>query len=147
MQPRGDATIKWCVVKDLFVLVHASVSPAPGSMEAVLEDILAHMRSPAGRGIDRALAWSPGPGLSPKVRSRLAAIADEMRGQGLDPRAAVLSDSSFSRGVTTALSWLGAPVRHFGSHDWATALRYLDRGPERAQEIRDCVDRIRIDLR
>jgi hypothetical protein len=90
----------------------------------------------------RALVDAGNSNLSPTQRKAIADMAVELR---LDYRAAVLTDSILTRGVVTALSWLGATQRAFAPADLAGALLYLElSGTEMEQALRE-LPRLRVE--
>jgi hypothetical protein len=44
---------------------------------------------------------------------------------GVDARSAIFTDSLISRGIVTAISWMGIPIRAFASEDFRNAADYL----------------------
>jgi hypothetical protein len=72
----------------------------------------------------RALVESRRSGPNAKQRRALAeATAD------IDYRAAILTDSMFTRGIVTAFSWLGVPQKPFELDDYGNAGNYLGYSP------------------
>lgn len=90
----------------------------------------------------RALVDAGKSNLSPSQRKAIADMAGDLR---LDYRAAVLTDSILTRGIVTALSWLGATQRAFAPADLAGAFLYLElSGTEIEQALRE-LPRLRVE--
>jgi hypothetical protein len=61
-------------------------------------------------------------------------------------RIAVVTNSPLTRGVMTALAWLGLPARAFALTDLPGALAFLDVAPEHQSEALDTIRRLRAEL-
>src|SRR5579863_2094474 len=113
MTTRG-ATIRWTLVGDLLVSCGTS---GPISMP-VWNDWLREVSDTRVRGV---LAASLGPAEVTSVQRKLA--SEVLRTRNLP--VAVVSESSLSRGVITAVSWLGVNIRAFSWGEIPAAIRFL----------------------
>lgn len=111
-------TVSWCSGR-VYVCVVRDNEPSDDEWLHFIE--LCRLRS--GTEI-RALVESRRTGPNAKQRKALAeATAD------IDYRAAILTDSMMTRGIVTALSWLGVPQKPFELDDYANAGNYLGFSP------------------
>jgi hypothetical protein len=62
-------------------------------------------------------------------------------------KVAVLSGSVVGRGIVTALSWFNSGYRAFPPYALDEALRYLDLNGAVASEVKQLVDRLRLEIR
>jgi hypothetical protein len=78
-------------------------------------------------------------GGAPHVRQR-AELARVLAGAPV--RSAVLTGSAITRGVVTAIAWLGVPVRAFRPDAWEEILAYLRLETEEAQDVAKVLQRL-----
>lgn len=67
--------------------------------------------------------------------------ADTFRGHGI--MTAVVSDDRMTRGVLTALSWLGADVKAFRWADAEDAVKHISEEPATSSKLREVIERVR----
>jgi hypothetical protein len=95
-----------------------------------------------GRTQGRALVEShEGAGPNAKQRKLLAE-----RTQGVDLRAAILTDSLVARGIVTAIAWLGIPQAAFPPGHFQQAGDFLGLTKEELQRAVDEINRLRIEM-
>lgn len=63
--------------------------------------------------------------------------------KAIEPKIAVVVDSAISRGVLTALGWLGVNIKAFGPGDERKALEYLNAPGVRHEDILDVLAKLR----
>jgi hypothetical protein len=68
-----------------------------------------------------SLVFTDGPGPNAMQRKE---VADIVRAGKLQTRSAAVSSSMLVRGIVTATSWLGVPVRAFNPTDWHAAFAF-----------------------
>ena len=113
-----------------FGQVHLAIQRGESVSDAVWNEWLASLQQdPDGRL--RLLVESHGGGPNAKQRKQ---FVDAMRGRDL--RIAVLTDSPISRGMVTAVSWLGQPLRSFRVAQLAEAIAWLDLTPSEGEQLR-----------
>jgi hypothetical protein len=113
------------VLGDLFILVHNKADPSENEWDVYLEAL----RARSGE-IDalRTLIYTEGGGPSAAQRKSLNDVL-----HGRTTRAAVVSDASMVRMITTALGWFNPMIRSFSPNESHQALDYL--GLPRAQSM------------
>jgi hypothetical protein len=100
------------------------------------------MRYYDGRTEGRALVESyEGAGPNAKQRKVLAE-----RTQGIDLRAAILTDSLVVRGIVTAIAWLGIPQRAFPPGHFQQAGEFLGLTHDELARAIEEINRLRIEL-
>ena len=74
------------------------------------------------------------PGINATQRRR---GADVWREVGVDPRIAILTDSTFQRGVVTAIAWVTpGTIRAFAVADWRAAATFAGAEPRTLPKLR-----------
>jgi len=132
----GGRTLRFALVEDLFLIVHAPVDPEPRDWSV----LMAQSRASA-RGFRRCLVSSGDAKLTAKQRGELAAFV-----KGHECKVAVLLDSAVTRGMVTALGWVTGKYRAFGSEDIEGAAAYLGTQLDPAR-IRDEILTMRREMR
>lgn len=115
------------------LVVQAGQVPSPEEWSEVMrrvEERLEQLRS--------VLVFTTGGGLKPSQREHVERVS---RAAGL--RVAVMTDSSFSRGVVTALSWFRVQIKAFGPADWDGACDHLRLVLPDRPHLRDALDKLR----
>jgi len=115
---------------DVMVTVHGPLPPTDEEWRAYLE----FSRTCVGR-VTRSLVVSSGAGPNGRQRTMLMKEFPEFAPVPV----AVVSDSSMTRGIVTALSWFGKKIRAFQPSQLTEALEYLGVPPERHGRILDKV--------
>jgi hypothetical protein len=92
-----------------------------------------------------ALVWTDGGAPSPSQRARLEK-ATAMATSAGRLKVAILTDSTFARGVTNAMSLINRGYRAFSPTQLDDALAYLDVRPGRTDEVRTVLERLRAQL-
>jgi hypothetical protein len=112
-------TMSWCSGRVYVCVVH-DVEPSDAEWAYFID--LCRQRE--GQDL-RALVESRKTGPNAKQRRLLAEVTADM-----DYRAAILTDSLVTRGIVTALSWLGVPQKPFPLDHFAEAGDYLGLAPD-----------------
>lgn len=118
MAGRYSSTFCFGVFGNVYVVVHGSKSPEDVEWRAYVDDM--ERKASAVKGV---LVYTVGAGPNPGQRKYVADMWSR-RGQMLP--LALLTPSSFVRGVVTALNWmLPKPIRTFDVHQVDEALGFL----------------------
>lgn len=129
------AMVSWCSER-LSVVVISESPPLDEQWGVWLEGCSAR----EARDI-RTLVEPHGGAPTPKQRKLLADLC-----QRLDYRAAVMTDSIVTRGVVTALSWMGVPQRAFSVNRHDEAAAYLEVSPPEMGAMVAELPRLRLEL-
>jgi hypothetical protein len=70
--------------------------------------------------------------------------ADTFRARNIE--AVVVTDHRMTRGILTALSWLGANIKGYSWADLGKALEYVSRSPEQRLQLEQIAERCRQEL-
>ncbi len=122
----------WAVVGDVLLTRAVAGSISDAQWFGMLDD----MRRPEVRAI-----FSLSFGATGVSAVQRKAAADVM--QSKDIPAIVIADSRITRGVLTAVSWLGANIQSFSWSRVDDALARLDTNPELKEELRGIVEDFR----
>jgi hypothetical protein len=107
---------------DLYMAVHGAENPTMDEWDAFTAQWKAHAEKVRAAG-RRPLSLNVTAGGAPNAKQRSSMDATN---KPLQPRVAVLNDSTIVRGAITALSWLGgADVRAFKLDDYEGACAFL----------------------
>ncbi len=120
----------WSIHEGVVVVVHAPGEPT----DAEFGDFLADVRAASVRGI---VVMAPKAKLSPKQRKDIQKWFQQSGARG-----AVLTDSTVTRGVVTALGWFKVPIRAFAPSDHLGAFDYVGVMPERRAELEQVIRRL-----
>jgi len=122
----GGRTLRFALVEDLFLIVHAPVDPDPRDWSLLMLESHGSMHR-----VTRVLVSSADTKLTAKQRGELGDFI-----KNHECKVAVLVDSAVTRGIVTALGWITGKYRAFASEDIEGALEYLRSRPDSAR-IRD----------
>jgi hypothetical protein len=90
-------------------------------------------------GLDkRVLVEARGGGPSAKQRKEIIATD-----QAIDVRIAIMTESTFVRGIVTALTWFGISLRAFPLHSHELAAKYLELSADELQIALEVLPRLR----
>ena len=103
-------------VNGIFCVAHGSSNPSDEEWKAYLDYYLANERECL-----RTLVVTDGGGPNAKQRAETAKLI-----QSAPTRVAIVSSSTFVRGVATALSWFNKRVQAFSDTEMDRALSYLE---------------------
>jgi hypothetical protein len=131
----GGRTLRFAVVDDLFLIVHAPVDPDPREWSRLMLESHASMHR-----VSRVLVSSADSKLTPKQRGELA---DYVKNH--ECKVAVLLDSAITRGMVTALGWVTGKYRAFPSDGIEGALSYLSSRLDSAT-VRDAIRLMRKEM-
>jgi hypothetical protein len=132
-----DPTFVYAPEGDLMLTVHGPIPPTDEEWRAYLE----FSRTCVGR-VTRSLIVSSGAGPNGRQRTMLMKEFPEFAPVPV----AVVSDSSMTRGIVTALRWFGKNIRAFPPSQLAAALEYLGVPPERHAAVLDRVEALTLSL-
>jgi hypothetical protein len=126
-----NSSLSWAVHRQLLIVAQrAGVAPA-ADWAAYMQDI----EPQAVRGV---LVIAIGTKLTPSQRADV-----ERFNKSKQAGSAVLTDSVVTRGVVTALSWFGVPIKAFAPSQLASALEFLSVPSDQRQETAAVVERVR----
>ncbi|NJK32633.1 MAG: STAS/SEC14 domain-containing protein [Deltaproteobacteria bacterium] len=109
-------TLTYEYVDDLLFVIHTSPVPT----ESDWNEMVAFASSRAAlRGV---LVWSPGAKPNANMRSDIRELQEKF-----SCKCAVLTNSSVSKGVMTALSWFNVPIKGFSPSELQDALEFVGR--------------------
>lgn len=136
MSPNGEYVSEALALSFLgstCIVVQAGQVPSPeewGEVMRRVEERLPQLRS--------VLVFTTGGGLKPSQREHVERVS---RTAGL--RVAVMTDSSFSRGVVTALSWFRVQIKAFEPADWDGACDHLRLVLPDRPHLREALEKLR----
>lgn len=133
-QPRHMRTE---IVDGVLLVVHGREPPTDGEWEYYLSQV----KLVVATGRPRAMAVTEGGAPSLSQRTRLNRLLRGTRALG-----AVVSDSSFVRGIVTALSWFNHGVRSFSPDELAAACAHLELSTAQTHQLRGRLDALRHSL-
>lgn len=131
-------------VEQFLVVVHGDAPPSDEVWEEYLKftfenktskDIVRHLVVTQGA--------SPTAAQRRLLQERAALLLDE---NPVSVRAAIVTPSTFARGIVTAISWIIDAPRAFAPEKLADALKYLDIPAEHLPAIRDMVTKLEQEL-
>ena|SRR5688572_3361582 len=112
----GGRTLRFTLLGDLFLIVHAHVDPDPREWSFLMDESRGNVQR-----FRRCLVSSGDSKLNAKQRSDLGDFV-----KSNECTVAVLLDSAVTRGIVTALGWVtGNKYRAFGSDDIERAVTFL----------------------
>jgi hypothetical protein len=119
--------LSWAVYRHVLLVAQNTGAPTSGDWSEYMNDVLV-----VGEGNK----------LTSTQRSDVEQLLKRTHG-----RNAVVSNSPVTRGVMTALAWLGLPVKAFAPTDLDGALAFLDVSSEHRLEARATLERLQRTLR
>jgi hypothetical protein len=125
------------IVEGVLLVVHGHEPPTDDEWEAYLGQV----KLVVATGRPRAMAVTEGGAPSLSQRTQLNRILRGTRALG-----AVVSDSSFVRGIVTALSWFNRGVRSFSPADFEVACAHLELSDAQVHQLRGRLDALRESL-
>lgn len=128
-----DPTFVYAPEGDLMVTVHGALPPTDEEWRAYLE----FSRTCVGR-VTRSLVVSSGAGPNGRQRTMLMKEFPEFAPVPV----AIVSASSMTRGIVTALSWFGKKIQAFEPSQLPGALEYLGVPPERHAAVLDRLEKL-----
>ena len=119
------ATMRWKEISGTLLIVHGKVQPDPSEWDAMIRDCRALERK-----LQRTLVFADVTLTAGQRRE----VADVHKLAGTRA-VAVVTSSSLSRMIVTALSWLNSVHRAFEPREVNAALEYLQVAPEDRQRL------------
>ena len=119
------ATMRWKQISGTQLIVHAKLQPDPAEWDAMIRDCRT-----LGRRHERTLVFADVT-LSAEQRRQVADVHKVAGTRAV----AVVTSSSLSRMIVTALSWMNSVHRAFEPREVNAALDYLQVPPAERQEL------------
>lgn len=107
--------LSWVIVDDLMVVFHRPGTTVDSQWHAFAKDVVA-------RGVNRMLALSLGPVQMTSVQRKIS--GDVLRSRNV--RVAGIADDRLTRGIVTAVSWMGVNIKAFSWAELDEAIKYLE---------------------
>ncbi len=98
-----NRSIQWQTYGRVMLLAHADVAPDEAEWMRYAEDLVARAKQGT---IDTLLVFTDGAGPSPRQRKSVIDVPKHFR-------TVVITRSAISRGIVTALAWVGVNIRAF----------------------------------
>ncbi len=135
-------TIKWGEVQGCIVLVHGVAAPTDDEWTAYLDFLQVYLRPNPTH--PRFLVVTAGGTPSPTQRKRMEALSGRML---YASRVAIVTGSTFARGVVTAFSLVSPGYKAFDPKAIDKAFEFLEQPPSRAETIKRLVESWQSELR